>query len=83
MAAKTKYLKKIYLDPKEESSFSGVTNLMRRIKKDQKNISKQEVEDFLTQQTAYTLHFPRRLRFPRAKIRVYGLYVTVLYLYSF
>lgn len=64
---KNQFLKKIYYDPANPGSYGGVMRLYRAANRIRKNISKQNVIDFLETQDAYTLHKPVRHNFPRLK----------------
>ena len=61
-----------YSNPRAPGSFSGVNNLKRYSGR-----SKRDVMEFLTKQDAYTLHKPRRIRFPRR--RTYSKGIADLY----
>jgi len=52
----------VYTDPRAPGSFGGVDILKRYCDR-----SEREVKKFLAGRDAYTLHKPRRTRFPRRK----------------
>ena len=58
----------VYSDPRAPGSFSGVQNLQRYGRR-----SEREVKNFLRGRDAYTLHKPRRIRFPRRKTYSKGI----------
>ena len=58
----------IYVDVRSPGSFSGIRNLKRYSGR-----SEQEVKKFLVGQDTYTLHKPRRIRFPRRKTYSKGI----------
>ena len=51
-----KILKSIYSDPGKAGSFSGIDQLYRQAKKKIPNLTKNNVEEFLSSQDSYTLH---------------------------
>ena len=57
-----------YTDPRAPGSFSGLRTLMRY-----GGGSKHETKGYLARQDAYTLHRPRRIRFPRRKTYSKGI----------
>jgi len=57
-----------YTDPRAPGSFSGVRNLRRYSGR-----SERDVKKFLSGRDAYTMHKPRRLRFPRRKTYSKGI----------
>jgi len=61
-------MKKIYFDPKNPGSFGGVRNLANEAK-----VDKATAREWLSQQDAYTLHFPIRHKFKRRKTLAYGV----------
>ena len=58
----------IYIDVRSPGSFGGIRNLKRYSGR-----SEQEVKKFLVGQDTYTLHKPRRIRFPRRKTYSKGI----------
>ena len=58
----------IYVDVRSPGSFGGIRNLKRYSGR-----SEQEVKKFLVGQDTYTLHKPRRIRFPRRKTYSKGI----------
>ena len=68
------YLKSLYYDLGRESGLSGVNRLYRAVKQDAKyEITRKQVQDFLSGQNAYTLHKPARKRYPRNKTLAVGV----------
>ena len=60
-------LKRVYFDPKRVGSYGGV-NALRRVMRAQVKAIKQ----WLSEQDAYTLHKPMRIRFKRRRVTVSG-----------
>jgi len=58
----------IYFDVRSPGSFGGIRNFKRY-----SGLSEREVMKFLTRQDTYTLHKPRRTRFPRRKTYSKGI----------
>lgn len=67
-------LKRIYTDPQNPASFSGVEPLLKEAKKIDPTIKRKDVEAFLRDNETYTLHRRSLNRFKRLKIRSSGLY---------
>jgi len=65
-------LNDVYADPRAPGSFGGVHSLKRYVGR-----SEREVKKFLSGRDAYTLHKPRRIRFPRR--RTYSKGIADLY----
>lgn len=65
-----KLLKSIYYNQKNSGSYSGVRNLYRQAIEKDPSITLKQVKEFLAKQLPYTLHYPRRNKFPRNKIIV-------------
>ncbi|XP_066965644.1 uncharacterized protein [Macrobrachium rosenbergii] len=61
-------LKKLYGNVKYPSSFSGVNTLARDVRQVEKNITRDDVKDFLQSQPSYTLHKGTLKKFPRRKV---------------
>ena len=58
-----KKLARVYLDPSHPASFGGVDAVYRAIKEQgETDISRKNVQDWLSQQDVYTLHKPARRR---------------------
>ena len=57
-------LKKIYFDPKHPAGFSSVNKLFNATKKH--GFTLQQVKNFLASEDSYTLHRPRRIKYPTA-----------------
>jgi len=58
----------IYDDVRSPGSFGGIRNLKRYSSR-----SEHEVKTFLAGRDTYTLHKPRRIRFPRRKTYAKGI----------
>lgn len=65
---KEKVMEQIYYDPRHPGSFSGVARLQRYTK-----YKRSAVQNFLSEQDAYTLHKPTRIRFPRRRTYAKGI----------
>jgi hypothetical protein len=60
-------LDSLYNNPANPAGFAGIERLWQEAKKTNKKIRKKDVEDYLASNRTYTLHKPRRIRFPRSK----------------
>ena len=67
MASRNKRLKSVYFDPKRVSSYGGVDALLRVTR-----VPRKIVEEWLSEQDAYTLHKPARRHFRRRRVVVGG-----------
>ena len=67
MASRNKRLKRVYFDPKRVSSYGGV-DALRRVTR----VPRKIVEEWLSEQDAYTLHKPARRHFTRRRVVVGG-----------
>ena len=66
-----KKLASIYLDPSQPASFSGLDAVYRSVKEEgETEISRKQVQDWLSQQDVYTLHKPARGRYKRSRVIV-------------
>jgi hypothetical protein len=63
----------LYTNPDEPGSLDGVNGLYRAAKQRWADVSRRDVEQFLSSTEVYTLHKPARKRYPRARIVVWGL----------
>jgi len=61
-------LNDVYSQPNAPASFGGVRALKRYSRRSEKDVRR-----FLSQQDAYTLHKPTRIRFPRRKTYSKGI----------
>ena len=69
-----KALTSIYLDPSQPASFGGLDAVYRAVKEKGKNqISRKQVQDWLSQQDVYTLHKPARRHYKRSRVIVPGI----------
>ena len=68
-----KYLHQLYYNPKHRTAFSSATNLWRFIKLQGKDISKQQLNDWLSKQDVYTSHHPIIHRFARRRVVTRGI----------
>ncbi|CAB4022867.1 Hypothetical predicted protein [Paramuricea clavata] len=68
-------LNKIYYNPKNEASFGGLEKLYRaaRATKNNLNISRNDVREWLRSQEIYSLHKPVRKNYPRTRVFVAGI----------
>ena len=64
---RNKQLKRVYFDPKRVSSYGGV-DALRRVT----GVPRKIVEEWLSEQDAYTLHKPARRHFRRRRVVVGG-----------
>ena len=63
------YLRSYYYDPKKPGSFGGLQRLYTTVLQDGKlNLTKAQVNNWLKQQDAHTLHRGVRHRFPRVRV---------------
>ena len=67
LASRNKRLKRVYFDPKRVSSYGGV-DALRRVTR----VPRKIVEEWLSEQDAYTLHKPARRHFRRRRVVVGG-----------
>ncbi|CAM5102123.1 unnamed protein product [Natator depressus] len=65
--AQAALLKKIYYTPGEVGSFGRLNPLFQVAKKHSKTVNRRQVTAWLSDQDAYTLHKPARIRFKRNK----------------
>ena len=64
-----KKLASVYLDPSHPVSFAGVDAVYRAIKEQgETDISRKDVQDWLSQQDVYTVHKPARRRYKEAAL---------------
>ena len=68
-----KLLRELYYSGESPACYAGVSTLLRHAKKRKPSVRKKDVEDFLYRQRTYTLHKPRRKRFPRNKVVALGV----------
>ena len=68
-----KLLTELYYNAESPACYAGVSALLRHAKKLKPSVRKKDVEDFLYRQRTYTLHKPRRKRFPRNKVVALGV----------
>lgn len=66
-------LDSIYHNPKDPGSYSGVDALLERAREDGLQVSKEQIQEYLRSQDAYTLHKPIRKRYVRNKTVVGGI----------
>jgi hypothetical protein len=57
-----------YYDPSDPGAFGGLERLYQSLKDDGKPVTRSQVKDFLAHANTYTLHKPKRSKFPRNKI---------------
>jgi len=63
----TDILKKIYYNPENPAAFSSVENVFREAHRLNNEITRKDVRQQLERSTTYTLHKPRRVKYPRLK----------------
>ena len=68
-----KILEKHYWDVSQPGSLSGSENFFRALKSKKIKIDKQQVQNWLMGQDAYTMHKQARKRFPRNKVYARGI----------
>ena len=69
-----KKLASIYLDPSHPASFSGLDAVYRAVKEEgESEISRKQVQDWLSQQDVLTLDKPTRRRYKRSRVIVPGI----------
>ena len=73
MDKQDKLLKELYFNIKNPHSYSGLSSLLREVKKRKLKIKDDKVREWLLQQEEYTLHRPIRKKFKRNKVIVTGI----------
>lgn len=64
-------MKKVYYDPLHPSSFGGVNRLRQGVEDETgQKVGVDKIQDFLSEQDAYTLHKPARVHFKRNRVFV-------------
>jgi transposase InsO family protein len=66
-------LKRIYFNPSHPASYGGVNALYLSAKKENKKVTRKQIENWLSAQDAYTLHRKVVNKFPRRKFLSRGL----------
>jgi hypothetical protein len=66
-------LQTLYTNPSLPGSFAGLENFYHALRQAGHKFRKKDVQKFLRDKDAYTLHYPRRVRFPRNKVIVPGI----------
>ena len=61
-------LETLYLSPSKPSSLGGIDRLFREAKKQIPGLRRNQVNEFLQTQFAYTQHKPERTKFKRRKV---------------
>ena len=67
-----KNIEKLYTDPSNPGSFSGIDGFLRA----NKNIKRSDFLNYLKNSEAYTLHKPKRKKFYRRHVIVPSKYLT-------
>lgn len=62
-----------YLNPKSNSSFSGLNSIIKTNKLDNIPVQRNKFKNWLLKQESYTLHRPKKKKFKRSKVVVYGI----------
>lgn len=71
---KEDYLRRIYTDPGQAGSFSGLDKLKKVARKDGRaDISTEDITRFLQKQDTYTANRPARQRFKRSRVIASGI----------
>ena len=69
-----KTLSSIYLDPRQPASLGGLDVVYRAVKqKGKSKISRNRVQDWLSQQDVYTLRKPARRHYKTTHVIVFGV----------
>lgn len=69
-----KKLDNIYYDPSDAGSFGGIERLYKRANELKiPGVDRKLIKDYLSEQTAYTLHKPARRHFKRNRTYVHGI----------
>lgn len=68
-----KILNNVYYDLENPACYSGIENVYREAKKQDKDIKRNDVVNFMAEQETYTLHKPIRRKFLRNKTRASGV----------
>lgn len=69
-----KVLKQTYYDPSDPGSYGGKDRFVKEVqaklskRRGNKNIDRRKIEEWLSEQDAYSLHKPARLHFPRNRV---------------
>lgn len=66
-------MEKIYTDPSNPGSFSGIQSFTRALKDKKIRATKSEIKKFLESKETYTLHRPKRNNYPRKRVIVNGI----------
>src|SRR5437764_11362442 len=66
-------IKLAYYDLRSPAAFSSIRRVFEQAKKNNSNVRYEDVQQFLQQQRTYTLHRPKRKRFPRLQTVPTGL----------
>jgi hypothetical protein len=66
-------IRKIYLEPDESASFTGLNAVLKAARKIDPSITIEQVQDTLREERTYSLHKPRRIHYPRLKTLATGL----------
>lgn len=70
-------LRRTYYDPAHPAAFGSAAQLYKHVKKQTKNLTMKQVENFLERQTTYTMHRPVKRKFKRRK--TYARYVDQIW----
>lgn len=63
-------LEALYTNPSLPGSFAGLENFFRALRKAGHKFKKKDVQTFLRHKDSYTLHYPKRKKFPRNRVIV-------------
>ena len=66
-------IRKAYLDVNSPAAYSGLEKVYNEARKHNKNVTMKDVSKYLQGENTYSLHKPRRNKFPRLKITPTGI----------
>ena len=66
-------LEKLYTNPSNPGSYSGLENFRRLLKHKKIDATKNEIRRFLQKKESYSLHKPKKKHFPRKRVIVGGI----------
>ena len=68
-----KFLHKLYYNPTSKSAFAGVTKLLHHIRSTGRQITRKQLNEWLSKQDVYTSHHPIIRRFSRKRVITRGI----------
>ena len=66
-------MEKVYTDPSNPGSFTGLNTFTRALREKNIKATKSEIKKFLDNKESYSLHRPKRLNYPRKRVIVNGI----------